>query len=210
VLAAFAGIALLVVTAHSSSTETATTTSMIQPIPISFRAQDARDMAQLEQDHEAFYDGLATAEAQRQADAQAAAAAEHQRQERAAARAAQRQAQSQTQPAPAVSARGDGSSAAAAVRQYFGDVFDQAWGSANNYGVTTCESGHDPSIISSGGGNWGLFQINTSHRADFEAYTGHPWSDVLDPYLNAYYARRIYDNAGGWNRDWSCAWAAYR
>ena len=61
--------------------------------------------------------------------------------------------------------------------------------------------------MSSGGGNWGLFQINTVHRADFEALTGQPWANVLDPYLNATYANHLYDQSGGWG-PWACRWAA--
>lgn len=108
---------------------------------------------------------------------------------------------------PAPTGSGD---AEAAVREFFGDVFDQAWGSANNYGVTMCESGHNPGAVSSGGANWGLFQINSVHHDDFETYTGQPWSEVLNAHYNAMYARKLYDGHGGWARDWSCAWAAYR
>lgn len=100
--------------------------------------------------------------------------------------------------------------AAAAVQEFFGDVFDQAWGSDHNYGVTTCESGHNPGSVSGGGGNWGLFQINTVHKADFESYTGVSWSEgILNAHYNAMYARKLYDGNGGWG-PWSCRWAAYR
>lgn len=65
--------------------------------------------------------------------------------------------------------------------------------------VAECESGLDPEAISPGGGNWGLFQVNTIHRrsGNFEASTGRPWEDVLHPYWNAMYARQLYD-ARGW------------
>lgn len=106
-------------------------------------------------------------------------------------------------PSPSSSAapapRGTGS-ATAAIAHWFPDVYDSA------YGVARCESTLDPGAISPGGGNWGLFQINTSHRADFEAYTGHPWADVLDAELNAMYARKLYDGSR-WG-PWSCRWAA--
>ena len=65
---------------------------------------------------------------------------------------------------------------------------------------------NDPNAVSSGGGNWGLFQINTVHRDEFESVTGHPWSDVLDPYLNSNYAKWLYDQSG-W-QPWACRWAA--
>jgi hypothetical protein len=88
-----------------------------------------------------------------------------------------------------------------AITQAFGPIADQAMGVAN------CESTLNPSAVSSGGGNWGLFQINTVHQGDFEAVTGHSWSEILDPYLNASYAKYLYDQSGGWG-PWACAWAA--
>jgi hypothetical protein len=87
-----------------------------------------------------------------------------------------------------------------AITQAFGPVADQAMG------VAKCESNLDPGAVSRGGGNWGLFQINKVHRADFEAVTGQPWSNVLDAYANAAYARHIYDDQG-WG-PWACRWAA--
>lgn len=103
------------------------------------------------------------------------------------------------EPAPQPDATGD--AAYDAVMQWFPDNFDSAWR------VSGCESGHDPSSVSKGGGNWGLFQINTVHQSDFEAVTGHPWSDVLDAFLNAQYAKHLYDASGGWG-PWTCRWAA--
>ena len=88
-----------------------------------------------------------------------------------------------------------------AITQAFGPIADQAMG------VAQCESGLDPNAVSSGGGNWGLFQINTVHRGDFEAVTGQPWSSVLDPYLNASFAAWLYNQSGGWG-PWGCRWAA--
>ena len=87
-----------------------------------------------------------------------------------------------------------------AITQAFGPVADQAMG------VAQCESNLDPNAVSRGGGNWGLFQINTVHQSDFESVTGHPWSDVLDPYANAQYAKHLYDQSG-W-QPWACRWAA--
>lgn len=92
-----------------------------------------------------------------------------------------------------------GSSAEDAVRQFFPDVFDKAWR------VAGCESSHDPSRVSPGGANWGLFQINTVHRDDFESFTGQPWDSVLDPWFNSMYARKLYDGSG-WG-PWTCKYA---
>lgn len=106
-------------------------------------------------------------------------------------------------PAPGSSAppapRGTGS-ATAAIAHWFPDLYDSA------YGVAHCESTLDPGAISPGGGNWGLFQLNRVHAADFENVTGHPWADVLDADLNAQYARKLY-NGQGWG-PWACKWAA--
>ena len=88
-----------------------------------------------------------------------------------------------------------------AVTIAFGPLADQAMGVAN------CESGLDPNAVSSGGGNWGLFQINTVHRDSFEAVTGQPWSNVVDPYANANFAAWLYNQSGGWG-PWACSWAA--
>lgn len=113
---------------------------------------------------------------------------------------------------PAPRASGD---AADAIARYFGDIYDQAWG------VSGCESGHNPGAVSPGGGNWGLFQINTSHRADFIQFAGslldgqgapsddprRTWEGgTLNADLNAAYARKLY-NGSGW-APWSCRWAA--
>lgn len=105
-------------------------------------------------------------------------------------------------PEPTAAAPIDGGDAEAAVREYFGDIFSQAWA------VTACESGHNPSAISPGGGNWGLFQINTTHKKSFSAVTGQSWDQVLNAHYNAQFARWLYDSSGGWG-PWSCRWAAY-
>lgn len=98
-------------------------------------------------------------------------------------------------------AQADSPSAAQdAINYHFGPIADQAMR------VAQCESNLDPNAVSSGGGNWGLFQINTVHQAEFEAVTGHPWSDVLDPYVNTYYAVYLYQQSG-WG-PWACRWAA--
>jgi hypothetical protein len=101
-----------------------------------------------------------------------------------------------TQPAPEPAAAPapaptGGGSVEDAIATYFGDVYDKA------IRVARCESGLNPSAVSAGGGNWGLFQINTVHRALVESM-GYSWDQILDPYVNAAVARHIYDNAGGW------------
>ena len=89
-----------------------------------------------------------------------------------------------------------------AINQNFGPIADQASRVAN------CESGMDPNAVSSGGGNYGLFQINRVHASDFEAVTGQPFHDgALDPYANSQYAKYLYDQSGGWG-PWACRWAA--
>lgn len=97
-------------------------------------------------------------------------------------------------PAPAVSPSGGGS-AEDAIAAYFGDVYDKA------VRVARCESGLDPGAVSPGGGNWGLFQINTVHRGMVESM-GYSWDQILDPYVNADVARHIYDSSG-WG-PWGC------
>ena len=82
-----------------------------------------------------------------------------------------------------------------AINYYFGDIADQATR------VAECESGMDPNAVSPGGGNWGLFQINKIHQGLVESM-GYSWDQILDPYVNAKVARRLYD-ASGW-RPWGC------
>ena len=88
-----------------------------------------------------------------------------------------------------------------AVNQAFGPIADQGMR------VAQCESGLDPNAVSSGGGNWGLFQINTVHRDSFTGVTGQPWENVRDPYANAQFAAGLYNQSGGWG-PWACRWAA--
>jgi hypothetical protein len=88
-----------------------------------------------------------------------------------------------------------------AITQAFGPISDQAMR------VADCESSLDPSAVSPGGGNYGLFQINSVHRDSFEQVTGRPWSDVLDAYANSQFAAWLYNQSGGWG-PWACRWAA--
>jgi hypothetical protein len=86
-----------------------------------------------------------------------------------------------------------------AIARYFPDNYDSA------VGVADCESSLDPSQVSAGGGNWGLFQINTVHKQRV-ADMGYSWSQILDPYVNSAVAAAIY-NEQGWS-PWACKWAA--
>ncbi len=73
-------------------------------------------------------------------------------------------------------------------------------------GVARCESGLNPAAISRGGGNWGLFQINTVHRGRV-AQMGYQWEDLLDARVNSLVAHSIFSEQG-W-RPWGCRHAAY-
>ena len=84
----------------------------------------------------------------------------------------------------------------AAIQQSFPDQYSKA------VAVATCESGLNPNAISPGGGNWGLFQINTVHSSMVRSM-GYSWDQILDPYVNSKVARRIYNDAGGWG-PWAC------
>jgi hypothetical protein len=59
--------------------------------------------------------------------------------------------------------------------------------------------------VSRGGGNWGLFQINTVHRKRVAAM-GYQWEDLLDARVNSLVARSIFVEQG-W-RPWGCRHAA--
>ena len=82
-----------------------------------------------------------------------------------------------------------------AIQTYFPEQYDKA------LSVATCESGLDPAAVSPGGGNWGLFQINTVHSG-LVSSLGYSWSDITNPFVNAMVARQIY-NDSGWSA-WSC------
>jgi hypothetical protein len=69
--------------------------------------------------------------------------------------------------------------------------------------VADCESSMNPRAVSPGGGNHGLFQINSVHAANFEVVTGKDWYEYrYDAIANAEYARWL-QNHEGW-RPWSC------
>lgn len=68
--------------------------------------------------------------------------------------------------------------------------------------VARCESSLHAGAISPGGGNWGLFQINTVHRGRVQAM-GYQWNDMLRGFENAQVAADIWAEQG-W-RPWTCA-----
>jgi len=68
--------------------------------------------------------------------------------------------------------------------------------------VAHCESTLRPAAKSPGGGNWGLFQINTVHRGRV-ATMGFDWNQMLEPWANAVVAADLWAQQG-W-RPWSCA-----
>jgi hypothetical protein len=68
--------------------------------------------------------------------------------------------------------------------------------------VADCESSLRHDAVSRGGGNWGLFQINTVHRQRV-ANMGYTWDQMLLPYENARVAADIWAEQG-W-RPWTCA-----
>jgi hypothetical protein len=87
-------------------------------------------------------------------------------------------------------------SAEQAIAAWFGDVYDKA------VRVARCESGLNPGAVSAGGGNHGLFQVNSVHRSSFMAVTGQPWEAVYNAHYNAQFARHLY-NQSGW-QPWGC------
>lgn len=68
--------------------------------------------------------------------------------------------------------------------------------------VAKCESGMNPRAVSPGGGNHGLFQINSVHRSMVQQM-GYSWSRIYDPYVNAHVARTLWRQSG-WG-PWGCA-----
>ena len=99
------------------------------------------------------------------------------------------------QPAPAPVPAAPGSIDAILARH-----FGAAAGRAK--AIAQCESSLNPNAVSRTNDH-GLFQINISHRAQFEAVTGAPWSSIYDPELNTIYAKWLYDREG-WS-PWSCS-----
>ena len=68
--------------------------------------------------------------------------------------------------------------------------------------VARCESGLNPGAVSPGGGNWGLFQINTVHKARV-AKVGWGWHEIVHPWQNATVAADLWAEQG-WG-PWTCA-----
>jgi Lysozyme like domain len=85
-------------------------------------------------------------------------------------------------------------------QQWINDVFGPEAGAATR--VAECESGMNPAAVSAGGGNHGLFQINSVHRGAFESLTGQPWTAVYDAQWNTKFAKHLHDQAG-W-QPWTC------
>jgi hypothetical protein len=85
-------------------------------------------------------------------------------------------------------------------QQYIAQVFGPAGDEAVR--VAECESGLNPTAVSPGGGNHGLFQINNVHRSTFEQVTGVPWSERYDVGANTRFAKWLYDQEG-WS-PWTC------
>lgn len=69
--------------------------------------------------------------------------------------------------------------------------------------VARCESTLNPSAVSPGGGNHGLFQINNVHAGNWPSVTGTPWSSRYDAEANTVFAKWLYDQQG-WG-PWACA-----
>lgn len=72
----------------------------------------------------------------------------------------------------------------------------------NATAVARCESGLNQGAVSPGGGNHGLFQINSVHRGSFQQVTGQQWNRVYDSYWNSMFAKHLFDRQG-WG-PWSC------
>lgn len=82
------------------------------------------------------------------------------------------------------------------ITNIFGSIAPEA------IAIAHCESGYNPRATSPTN-DYGLFQINTVHQAEFTRVTGQPWSQVFDVYWNTVYAKHLYD-ASGW-RPWACS-----
>lgn len=96
-----------------------------------------------------------------------------------------------------------GCSNAQVIQVIFGDHGDEA------VEVAECESGLDNNIVSPGGGNHGLFQINNVHQRTWvngdpdTNWRGVPWELRYDPVLNASFAKQVLFDFQGW-RPWTC------
>lgn len=101
-------------------------------------------------------------------------------------------------PAPsasdAPSSVGDGGSIEQLICSY-------SWDCATALRVAHCESRLNPAVVSSGGGNLGLFQVNTIHRSRWEAM-GYSRADMLTAGPNVAVAYSLWSEQG-W-RPWSC------
>ena len=57
--------------------------------------------------------------------------------------------------------------------------------------VAKVESGYQSNALSPGGGNIGLFQINSVHRNWIQRTYGYRWEELKDPYKNARVAQGL-------------------
>jgi len=128
----------------------------------------------------------------------AAVAAEQARQAEEARLAEEaRRAEAERAAAEAAQASAPAGSVEAIIQRHFGSAAGAA------IRVARCESGLDPRAVSPGGGNHGLFQINSVHQGTFQSVTGQPWSAVYDAEANTRFARWLYGQQG-WG-PWACA-----
>lgn len=86
-----------------------------------------------------------------------------------------------------------------AITKWFPD-----WAEAKAIRVANCESRLNPKAISSGGANWGLFQLNRRTWEPTARSMGYTWDQVLDPYINSKLALQIYKAAGNSFSPWGC------
>lgn len=78
------------------------------------------------------------------------------------------------------------------------------WAEAKAIRVADCESGLNPQAVSSGGGNWGLFQLNRRTWEPTVRSMGYSWDQTLDAYINSKVALHIYKAAGNSFSPWGC------
>ncbi|MDZ7676155.1 MAG: transglycosylase SLT domain-containing protein [Acidimicrobiales bacterium] len=83
------------------------------------------------------------------------------------------------------------------IARHFGPATQKA------LAVVQCESNFNPSAMSPGGGNHGLFQINNVHAGTWPSVTGTPWSNRYSAEANTVFAKWLY-NQQGWG-PWACA-----
>lgn len=73
--------------------------------------------------------------------------------------------------------------------------------------VAKVESGYQADAMSPGGGNIGLFQVNSVHREWIQSTYGYQWEDLTDPVKNAEVAQGLSADA---HRRLGDGWAPWR